>query len=298
MSIILDTQAAGVPRRIVMRTGQVATFGTDVWTDFSFPADSGLAARHFRLDCRNDRCELSVLEDRSEIFHNEMPVRSAQLRSGDRLSVGQTLIRVQFGGLESNWSTGEQPAESPKFTMTTAEACHGVDLDPEVAAIVNAHPDPPQAVGALIAEGYLAPAIRVLAAVLPPRAATWWMLSALQRAETSLIRGPDAELKDAIQRWIVTPTESQRRYVETLIPQGDRSRPSTWLAYATFWSGQSLAPPALDNVAPPKHLTGTGVATAAMLVASQNPITMSSTMEQILHLGRNILDGQHPWPTA
>ena len=62
--------------------------------------------------------------------------------------------------------------------------------------------------------------------------------------------------------------------------------------------GGNLAPPALDIVPPPKHLTGTGVATAAMLVACQNPITMSSTMEQILHLGRNVLSGQHPWPEA
>lgn len=298
MSIILDTQAAGVPRRIVLRNGQVATFGTDVWTDFSFPADSGLAERHFRLDCRNERCELFVLEDRSDVVHNEMPVRSAQLRSGDRLSVGQTQIRVQFAGLESNWSTAGEPADSPKFTQTTAEACHGVELSPEVAAIVQAHPDPQECMGALIAQGYLAPAIRVLAAVLPPRAATWWVLNVLQRTQDTLTRGTDAELTDAIQRWIITPTESGRRRIEALTPQGDRKSPSTWLAYAAFWSGHSLAPPALDAVPPPKHLTGTGVATAAMLVACQNPITMPSTMEQILHLGRNVLDGQHPWPES
>lgn len=281
-----------------MRNGQVATFGTDVWTDFSFPAESGLSDRHFRLDCRNERCELFVLDQQADVFHNEMPVRSAQLRSGDRLSVGQTLMRVQFSGLESNWAAADQAADSPQFTMTTAEACHGVDLPPEVAAIVEAHPDPQECMSALVAQGYLAPAIRVLAAVLPPRAATWWVLNVLQRTQDTLIRGTDAQLKDAIQQWIITPTESGRRRVEALTPQGDRKSPSTWLAYATFWSGQSLAPPALDIVPPPKHLTGTGVATAAMLVACQNPITMSSTMEQILHLGRNVLSGQHPWPEA
>jgi len=110
--------------------------------------------------------------------------------------------------------------------------------------------------------------------------------------------GGEAELRNAVERWIVTPTESGRRRVEALIPAGDRKSPSTWLAYATFWSGQSLAPPTVAIVPPPKHLTGTGVATAAMLVAAQNPLTMNSTMLQMLQLGRNVMDGNHPWPEA
>lgn len=293
MSIILEAQIAGHPsRRIVLRSGQVATFGSDVWTDFSFPVESGLAARHFQLDCRNGRCELVVL-DQAEVFQNEMPVRSAQLRSGDRLTIGPTTIRVQFGGLETSWSTGQPATETPRFKMTTAEACRGVELAPAVATIVNSHPVPPECLDALVAEGLVPAAVRVLAAVLPARAAVWWMCDVLQQAHAAELH---SDLLKQIEAWIVAPTEAQRRHIETLVQAADRQSPETWLGWAVFWSGPSLAPATVDAVPPPGHLVGTAIATAALLLAGKNPLTMSATLQQILRQGQAVLDGQRPWP--
>ncbi len=295
MSIVLEAQTAGQPsRRIVLRSGQVATFGSDVWTDFSFPADSGLAPRHFQLDCRNDRCELIVLDPQSEVFQNEMPVRAAQLRSGDRLTIGPTTIRVQFSGLESSWSKDQQATETPQFKVTTAEACRGVELAPAAAAIVNAHPVPPACLEALVAAGLVTAAVRVLAAVLPARAAVWWMCDVLQQSPASELQ---SDLLKQIEAWIVEPTEAQRRQIETVVQTADRQSPLTWLGWAVFWSGPSLAPAAVDAVPPPGHLVGTAVATAAMLLAGKNALTMSATLQQILLQGRAVLDGQRPWPT-
>lgn len=292
MSIVLDASVVGYPRRrIILRNGQVATFGSDLWTDFSFPADSGLALQHFRLDCRNDRCELIVLDQQSEVFQNEMPVRSAQLRSGDRLTIGTTTLRVHFGGLESRWSEGQPAAEKPRFTVTTAEACQGVAFAPAVAAIVKSHPDPPECLEALATGGSVSAAIRVLAAVLPARAAIWWMCDILMQSSdiTAL------ELK-TIEEWIVEPTESRRRQIESGVQNADRQSPVTWLGWAVFWSGPSLAPAGVDAIQPPAHLVGTAIATSAMLFAARHPLEMASTLQRILLHGRAVLDGQRPWP--
>lgn len=290
MSIVLETQIAGrAARRMILRSGQVATFGSDVWTDFSFPADSGLSARHFQLDCRNERCELTVLDPQRDVFQNEMPVRSAQLLSGDRLTIGPTTIRVHFSGLESNWSRDQKATETPRFTETTAEACRGVEFAPDVAAIVQSHPVPPECLDALVAAGQITPAIRVLAAVLPNRAAIWWLCDVLKSSHGS-------ELKP-IEAWIIDPTESQRRQIETALQTADRQSPVTWLGWAVFWAGPSLAPATVDPVPPPGHLVGTAVATSASLLAAKNPPTMSSTLRQILQLGREVLDGNRPWPS-
>lgn len=293
MSIVLEAQVAGhSSRRIILRSGQVATFGSDVWTDFSFPADSGMAARHFQLDCRNERCELIVLDQKSEVFQNEMPVRSAQLRSGDRLTIGPTTIRVDFSGLESSWSKNPPATETPRFTVTTADACRGVEFAPDVAGIINLHPVPPDCLDALVAAGHVTAGIRVLAAVLPGRAAVWWLCDVLQHSEEHC-----NDLLNQIFSWIIEPTESQRRQIETVVQTADRQCPVTWLGWAVFWEGPSLAPAAVDPVPPPDHLVGTAVATSASLLAAKNPLTMSSTLRQILQNGREVLDGQRPWPT-
>ncbi len=293
MSIVLETQIAGhSTRRIILRSGQVATFGSDVWTDFSFPTNSGMAARHFQLDCRNERCELIVLDHQSEVFQNEMPVRSAQLRTGDRLTIGPTTIRVHFSGLESNWSKDQNATEIPRFTVTTAEACHGVEFAPDVAGIINSRPVPPDCLDALAAAGHVTPAIRVLAAVLPGRAAIWWLCDVLQHSQQ---HGND--LLKQIEAWIIEPTETQRRQIEAVVQTADRQSPVTWLGWAVFWAGPSLAPAAVDPVPPPGHLVGTAVATSASLLAAEKPLTMSSTLRQILQHGREVLDGQRPWPS-
>lgn len=294
MSIVLEAQIAGHPnRRIILRSGQVATFGSDVWTDFSFPAESGLAARHFQLDCRNDHCELIVLDQQSEVFQNEMPVRAAQLRSGDRLTIGPTTIRVHFGGLESSWSNHQQAIETPQFKVTTAEACRGVELATAVAEIVNSHPLPSNCLDALVTAGFVTAAVRVLTAVLPARAAIWWMYDVLAQSNGLV----SEDLLKQIKAWIIEPTESQRRQIEAVVQTADRQSPVTWLGWAVVWSGPSLAPALVDPVPPPDHLVGTGVATAAMLLAGKHPITMSATLQKILQQGRSVLDGQRPWPT-
>ncbi|HET6425232.1 MAG TPA: FHA domain-containing protein [Planctomycetaceae bacterium] len=295
MSIVLEAQVAGhPPRRIILRSGQVATFGSDVWTDFSFPADSGMTPRHFQLDCRNERCELIVLDQLADVFQNEMPVRLAQLHSGDRLKIGPTTIRVHFSGLESSWSRDRKSTETPRFTVTTAEACRGVEFAPDVAGIVHSHPVPPECLDALIAAGQVTPAIRVLAAVLPARAAVWWLCDVMKQS-----LGPEShsDLLKQIEAWVIEPTEGHRRRIEAVVQTADRQSPETWLGWAVFWSGPSLAPASVDPVPPPGHLVGTAVSTAAQLLAGKNPLTMSSTLRQILQHGREVLDGQRPWPT-
>lgn len=297
MSIVLEAQLTGSPmRRVVLRNGQLATFGSDVWTDFSFPAESGIAPRHFQLDCRGDRCQLVVLDQQSEVLHNEIPVRSAPLSSGDRLAIGSLLFRVQLHGLDTARSTDPSTSAAMKWGTSTAEACQGVELAPAAAAIVQSHPIPPECIEALLSAGLVSAGIRVLAAVLPPRAAVWWMFDFLQSFSQPMTNEPGSLLRLEIEAWILEPTEAGRRRIESLLDAADAKSPLTWLGRAAFWSGPTLAPAAVDVVPPPPHLVGTAVATAAQLHAAQHPLTMASTLRKILQHGQLVLDGQHPWP--
>jgi hypothetical protein len=316
MSIVLDTQMPGcLARRIVMRRGQVATFGSDAWCDFSFPAEGGLTSQHFRIDCRSDRCELVVLDPASEVLQNEMPVRTAVLRSGDRLTVGPTVFHVQFDGLEAEWSTRPRPLETPRFEVTTAEACRGVEFDPIVSALIQQHASPLHCLDALVAADQIDPAIRVLAAVLPPRAAIWWMFDLLQPPGTAVAAAKAAaaatasdgassedraahELAGEVRSWIIAPTEPKRRRIEDLLQTADRQHPMSWLGWAVFWSGPSLAPENVPAVPPPVQLVGTGVATAARLWAARNPVKMQGMLRETLDRGRAVMDGQRPWPAV
>jgi hypothetical protein len=47
----------------------------------------------------------------------------------------------------------------------------------------------------------------------------------------------------------------------------DFKSPAAWAAAAAFWSGGSLAPENLPEIAPPAHLMGSAVAGAVMLAA-------------------------------
>lgn len=292
MSITLEIQSpAASRRRVVLRNGQVASFGREPWANYSFPADESMQPQHFELDCRSGRCVMSVLSDESDVIHNEMPVRSAELTAGDRLLAGNTQFQIQFTGLETSWSERATDTETPRFTETTGEACASVKLAPRVAEIVAAEPSPPECIAALKAAGEIEGAIRVLAAVLPSRAAVWWGLIGVRDTASE-----EFAVCTLVEQWVIDPAEERRREIEALILPMSKKRADVWLGWAVFFDGPSLAPPQVDAVPPAPELTGTSVATAFLLAAARNPLTMPATYERILSIGCEVLDGDRPWP--
>jgi len=121
----------------------------------------------------------------------------------------------------------------------------------------------------LLADGLLSDSLDVIAHLLPKRYAIAWACECLQ---ASLAEG-DAGAVDrsaiaTAQRWLKDPTEENRRAAQELAERLDYETPGAWLAAAAGWSGGSLAPADLPEVAPPPTLSGEAVAAALKLAAA------------------------------
>ncbi len=138
----------------------------------------------------------------------------------------------------------------------------------------------------------LNPAVQFLAFALPPREAVWWAcLCARDQLREPV---PEALLAAvaAAEAWVRKPAEELRRAAMTCAQATDMKSPAAWAAMAAFWSGGSLAPENLPEVAAPPHLLGSAVASAIMLAAvGSDPKLAGQKRAQYLRAAIDIANG-------
>jgi hypothetical protein len=152
---------------------------------------------------------------------------------------------------------------------------------------------------ALAGQGLHADALKVLAHALPKRAAVWW--TCLIAAEAiGPERSPEsAAALEAARAWVIEPTDQRRRAAFPAAEAAGMGTPAGCAAAAAYFSGGSLAPPDLPVVAPPEHVTGRLVAAALTLAAViQQPERAPEKRAAFLRTGREVAEGQRPWPQA
>ena len=69
----------------------------------------------------------------------------------------------------------------------------------------------------------------------------------------------------AAERWVAAPHEENRWAAKQAADQEDPRTPSGFLALAVFFAGPSMAPPNVQAVPPPDHITSEIVANAVIL---------------------------------
>ncbi|MCG8653638.1 MAG: hypothetical protein MI861_27620, partial [Pirellulales bacterium] len=124
----------------------------------------------------------------------------------------------------------------------------------------------------LVEAGLQGDALPLIANLLCPRDAIGWVVQSGCLAE-----GEDDPLRLAIQQWIHSELESDRRNVQTRLAAQPPSPGLRWLAQAVVYSGGSLAPDGQPVVQPPAHLPAVAVLTAirwAMQDESDRPAAM------------------------
>lgn len=121
----------------------------------------------------------------------------------------------------------------------------------------------------LLRDGLVSDCLDVIAHLLPKRYAIAWGCECLQASVAAGDAGAvERSALAAAQRWLKDPTEENRRAAQDLAERLDYDTPGAWLAAAAGWSGGSLAPAELPEVAPPPTLCGEAVAAALKLAAA------------------------------
>ena len=126
---------------------------------------------------------------------------------------------------------------------------------------------PAQFLNTLVAAKDLGPAVQFLAFALPAREAVWWACLCARDQLRAPVPEPLLAAVAAAEAWVRKPTEEHRRAAMQCAQATDLKSPAAWAAVAAFWSGGSLAPENLPEVAAPPHLMGSAVVSTVMLAA-------------------------------
>ena len=108
-------------------------------------------------------------------------------------------------------------------------------------------------------------AIRLVAYLLPKREAIGWGCLCTRHVLTLQTGKPLPDVQAAVERWVSTPNEDNRWAAKEAADKEEPKTPSGFLAMAVFFSGPSMAPPNLQPVPPPEHVTSEIVANAVVL---------------------------------
>lgn len=101
-------------------------------------------------------------------------------------------------------------------------------------------------------------AVTFAAYALRPRHSVWWAHECLQSV-TEVLVDEDRRMLELCAQWAADPTEPNRRRAIDAGMAATARGPGVWIALGAGWSGGSMAPTGLPDVAPPLFLTGRAV---------------------------------------
>jgi hypothetical protein len=175
--------------------------------------------------------------------------------------------------------------------------CQHFDLKEEARPLLGNGLSPQEFVAALLAQKQHAAAIDFLAHALPPREAVWWGCLCLKHAAGSALSAPEEAAYKAAARWVLEPSEDNRKAAQAPAEKAGLGKPAGGLAMAAAWTGGSLAPPNLPPVPPGAFLPARAVAGAIQLAAVKaDPVRIADTQRLFAELGVGVAEGRFVWP--
>jgi hypothetical protein len=179
----------------------------------------------------------------------------------------------------------------------TAELCAIADLGDDARALLSGGAPPPKVFVALLLERELhADAIRFLAHALPRREAVWWAWVCARKASGADPAPPIKAALDAIEQWIVQPTEEHRRQALHFGEAADFGTPAGCAALAAFMSAGSLAPPDAPPVPPGEFMTAKAVSGSVTLAAvATEPERAVEKFNEFVKVGLEVADRTGLW---
>jgi hypothetical protein len=138
-------------------------------------------------------------------------------------------------------------------------------------------------------------AIRVAAVTLKNREAVWWGCLCLWSAYKPEPPLAEAGALQAAVNWARNPSEENRRAAGTAGDNVGADTAAGSLALAAFFSGGSIAPDDLPEVAPEPFLTAKSVASAVLIALDRfDPPKCEMLQRQALMLAADVGSGRKP----
>jgi hypothetical protein len=195
----------------------------------------------------------------------------------------------------------------PKITAATAaDVCKNFELKEEARPLLTETQTAREFLEALLAHRKHAAAIDFLAHALPAREAIWWGCLCLQHVATSSLPPVEFAAEKAAARWVLDPSEENRKAAQAPGEAAKMGTPAGCLAMAVTWTGGSLAPsvpqphpkaPPIPPVPPGPYLPAKAVAGAVMLSAVKaEPSRIVETQRLFVELGIGVAEGRFVWP--
>jgi hypothetical protein len=186
------------------------------------------------------------------------------------------------------------------YARGAVELCVVADVSEEARALLadGAPVPPPRAfVELLVARGFHADAVRVIAHALPRREAVWWAWVCARKAAGDNPPPPIKAALDATERWIVQPTEDHRRQAMAFGEAADFGTPAGAAGLAAFMSTGSLAPPEAPVVPPGEFMAAKAVSGSVTLAAVlKEPERAKEKFSEFVQLGLEVAARTKLWP--
>jgi hypothetical protein len=178
---------------------------------------------------------------------------------------------------------------------TAKEVAAQFELAPEAKALLNTQ-TPPQFLAALLDYGHERDALRFLAYSLPRRHAVYWAWLCVKAMLPKEAPEPALQALEAAHKWVIDPSETNRRGAETAYLAAGLEQPAAVVAVAAFWAEGSLSPAGNPVVPPPAHLCAHGASSAVMLAAAKgDPMKIKDAYAQAIAQGVGVAAGKLGW---
>jgi hypothetical protein len=193
------------------------------------------------------------------------------------------------------------PVRSTSALCAAAEVSEDATALLATALLATAPVEPPQRVfvGSLVERELFADAIAFLAHALPRREAVWWAWVCARKASGQTPPPKIQAALDATERWIVQPTEDNRRQAMLYGELADFGTPAGCAALGAFFSGGSLSPADAPPVPPGEFMTAKAVAgSVTMAAVSAEPEKAPEKFQEYVRLALEVADRTKLWPAA
>jgi hypothetical protein len=276
---VVDGPATGA--RVIVNRGQIASVGRTEWSDFSLPGDAELADVHFEVAFSASGCRLRSLGSAVTLV-NGASVTETMLRTGDKITAGQSVFAIQFLGESFLQSTPQetaesQPAESddagegtpagPAEPVKAAVLCKELDISDDGKEWLQEDDTPEGYFNKLLAAELFVDGLRFLARWLPKPVAVRWACDCVREQLGDAMTPAEARAVEAAEQWVDDGSEENRRAAQAAAQETEFGGPASWTALAAFWSGGSLAPPDLPEAPASDELTSKAVVGGLMIAA-------------------------------
>ena len=189
------------------------------------------------------------------------------------------------------------PQASPK--RTAAEIVTAAELGDEVLQLLNSDDvrgGPRELLAVMSAKELFPQAVRFLAHALPRRECVWWAWVCARKATSAEAPAAVRAALDATERWIVQPTEDNRRAAMQHAYAADLGTPAGCAALAAFFSGGSMGPPQAPPVPPGEFMTAKAAAGGISLAAvAKEPERAAERFREFLGLGLEVAERTKLW---